>query len=100
LKPGAGGCNPNLNYSGGRDQEDHGLRPAQANSSRDLISKTPQKNPKNHHTHTQKASRVAQDVDPESTTWQEHPIEDSSPVPLNGTGSIPSFEKKKICLDN
>jgi hypothetical protein len=30
-------CNPS--YSGGRDQEDLGSRPAQANSLRDLISK-------------------------------------------------------------
>jgi hypothetical protein len=28
-------CNPS--YSGGRDQEDHGLKPAQANSSQDPI---------------------------------------------------------------
>jgi hypothetical protein len=34
-------CNPS--YSGGRDQEDHGLKPAQENSSRDPISK------KSHH---------------------------------------------------
>jgi hypothetical protein len=32
-------CNPR--YSGGRDQEDHGLKPAQANSSRDPILKNP-----------------------------------------------------------
>jgi hypothetical protein len=31
----------NLSYSGGRDQEDHGLRPAQENSLRDPISKIP-----------------------------------------------------------
>jgi hypothetical protein len=30
-------CNPR--YSGGRDQEDHGSKPAQANSLRDPISK-------------------------------------------------------------
>jgi hypothetical protein len=30
-------CNPN--YSGGRDQEDRGSKPAQANSSQDPISK-------------------------------------------------------------
>jgi hypothetical protein len=30
-------CNPS--YSGGRDQEDQGLKPAQANSSQDSISK-------------------------------------------------------------
>jgi hypothetical protein len=34
----------NLSYSGGRDQEDHGSKPAQANSSRDPILKIP--NPK------------------------------------------------------
>jgi hypothetical protein len=32
-------CNPS--YSGSRDQEDHGSKPAQANSSTDPISKTP-----------------------------------------------------------
>jgi hypothetical protein len=32
-------CNPS--YSGGRDKEDHGSKPAQANSSRDPISKNP-----------------------------------------------------------
>jgi hypothetical protein len=30
-------CNPS--YSGGRDKEDHGLKPAWANSSQDAISK-------------------------------------------------------------
>jgi hypothetical protein len=30
-------------YSGGRDQEDHGLRPAQANGLRDPISKQPKR---------------------------------------------------------
>jgi hypothetical protein len=30
-------CNPS--YSGGRDQEDHGSKPAQGNSSRDPIKK-------------------------------------------------------------
>jgi hypothetical protein len=29
----------NPSYSGGRDQEDHGLKPARTNSSRDPISK-------------------------------------------------------------
>jgi hypothetical protein len=33
-------CNPS--YLGGRDQEDHGLRPAQANSSQDPILKNTQ----------------------------------------------------------
>jgi hypothetical protein len=31
----------NTNYSGGRDQEDQGSKPAQANSSRDPIWKNP-----------------------------------------------------------
>jgi hypothetical protein len=32
-------CNPSL--SGGRDQEDHGSKPAQANSAEDPVLKTP-----------------------------------------------------------
>jgi hypothetical protein len=32
-------CNPS--YSGGRDQEDCGLKPVQANSSQDPVSKKP-----------------------------------------------------------
>jgi hypothetical protein len=39
-------CNPS--YSGGRNQEDHSSKPAQANNSRDPISK----NPSHTHTHT------------------------------------------------
>jgi hypothetical protein len=35
-------CNPG--YSGGRDQEDHGLKPVWANSLRKPISKHPSKN--------------------------------------------------------
>jgi hypothetical protein len=35
--PEAHSCNPS--YSGGRDQEDHSLKPAQANSYRDPILK-------------------------------------------------------------
>jgi hypothetical protein len=31
----------NPSYSGGRDQEDGGLKPAQANSSQDPVSKKP-----------------------------------------------------------
>jgi hypothetical protein len=31
----------NLSYLGGRDQENHGLKPAWANSSQDPILKTP-----------------------------------------------------------
>jgi hypothetical protein len=31
----------NPSYSGGKDQEDHGSKPAQENISRDLISKNP-----------------------------------------------------------
>jgi hypothetical protein len=34
-------CIYNPSYLGGRDQEDHGLRPAQENSSQDHISKIP-----------------------------------------------------------
>jgi hypothetical protein len=37
----AGGSHYNLSYSGSRDQEDCHLKPAQANSSRDPISKKP-----------------------------------------------------------
>jgi hypothetical protein len=37
--PVAHACNPS--YSGGRDQEDHGLKPAQANSLQDPILKKP-----------------------------------------------------------
>jgi hypothetical protein len=48
-------CNPR--YSGGRDQEDHDLEPAQANSSQDPISK---KNPSQ-----KRAGGVAQGVGPE-----------------------------------
>jgi hypothetical protein len=47
-------CNPS--YSGGRDQKDQGLKPAQTNSSWDPISKKP---------NTKKTGRVAQGVDPE-----------------------------------
>jgi hypothetical protein len=52
-------CNPN--YSGGRDQEDPGSKPAQANSSQDPILKKAFTN-----THTQnRAGGVAQDEGPE-----------------------------------
>jgi hypothetical protein len=47
-------CNPS--YSGGRDQEDHSSKPAQANSLRDLIFKNPSQ---------KRAGGVAQGVDPE-----------------------------------
>jgi hypothetical protein len=47
-------CNPS--YSGGRDQEDHSLKPALANSSRDPILKKPIS-----HTH-KRAGGVAQVV--------------------------------------
>jgi hypothetical protein len=47
----------NLSYLGGREQEDRGLKPAQANCSRDPISKIP--NTK------KRAGRVAQGVAPE-----------------------------------
>jgi hypothetical protein len=45
--PGAHAYNPS--YSGGRDQEDHSLRSAQANSFRDPISKDKNKTKKTHH---------------------------------------------------
>jgi hypothetical protein len=48
-------CNPS--YSGGRDQEDLGLKPAQANSSQDPISKKPITN--------KRADEVVQGVGPE-----------------------------------
>jgi hypothetical protein len=47
-------CNPS--YSGGRDQEDGGLKPAQANSLQDPISKIPI---------TKRAGGVAQGEGPE-----------------------------------
>jgi hypothetical protein len=47
-------CNPS--YSGGRDQEDSGSKPAQANSSRNPILKIPT---------TKRAGRVAQGESPE-----------------------------------
>jgi hypothetical protein len=45
-------------YSGGRDQENHSLKPAQANNVQDSYL---EKNP----SHTKKADGVAQGVDPE-----------------------------------
>jgi hypothetical protein len=47
-------CNPS--YSGGRNQQDCGSKPARANSSRDAISKLP---------NTIRAGGVAQGIDPE-----------------------------------
>jgi hypothetical protein len=47
----------NPSYSGGRDQEDRGLNPAQANSSLDHISKNPSQ---------KRAGGVAQGIGPES----------------------------------
>jgi hypothetical protein len=47
-------CNPS--YSGGRDQEDHGLKSAQANSSPDPFSKIP---------NTKRTGGVAQGEGPE-----------------------------------
>jgi hypothetical protein len=41
LKPGGSAHTYNPSYSGGRAQEDHGSKPAQANSSCDPISKKP-----------------------------------------------------------
>jgi hypothetical protein len=55
-EPGAGAhaCNPS--YSGGRDQEDHSLKPARPNSSQDPISKSH---------HKKRVGGVAQGVGPE-----------------------------------
>jgi hypothetical protein len=50
--PGAHAYNPS--YSGGRNQEDHDLKPAQANSSQDPISKKKKKKKK----HTKKIGLV------------------------------------------
>jgi hypothetical protein len=50
----------NSSYSGARDQEDHGSKPAQANSSPDPISKIP---------NTKKTGGVAQGVGPEFNPW-------------------------------
>jgi hypothetical protein len=51
---------PSPSYSGGRDQEDHGSKPVQANSSKDPISK------KKKITHKKKrAGGVTQGVGPE-----------------------------------
>jgi hypothetical protein len=47
-------CNPS--YSGGRDQEDNGFKPAQTNSSQDPISKI---------SNTKRAGGVAQGVGPQ-----------------------------------
>jgi hypothetical protein len=57
----------NTSYLGGRDQEDCGSKPAQANSSRDPISKKKKKTKTNHKTKRKKKSqkrtgRVAQGV--------------------------------------
>jgi hypothetical protein len=56
--PVAHGCNPS--YTGGREQEDHGSKPPQANSLRDLpyFEKT-------HHTLKKKVCQVAQGEGPE-----------------------------------
>jgi hypothetical protein len=54
--PVAHACHPS--FSGGRDQEDRGLKPAQANSSRDPILKK-----KSHH--KKRAGGVVQCVGPE-----------------------------------
>jgi hypothetical protein len=51
-------CNPS--YSGGRDQDDYSSKPAQANISRDPISKIPNAN---------RAGGVAQGVSPAFKPW-------------------------------
>jgi hypothetical protein len=53
----SGSCTCNPSYSGGKDQEDHGLKPAWANSSSETL---PPKNPSQ-----KRAGRVAQGVSPE-----------------------------------
>jgi hypothetical protein len=50
----------NPSYSGGRDQEDCGLKLAQANSLRDPISKIP---------NTKRDAGLGQDVGPEFKPW-------------------------------
>jgi hypothetical protein len=54
-------CNPS--YSGGKDQEDNGSKPAQAKSLQDPISKNPSKN---------RASGVAQGEGPEFKPQYHH----------------------------
>jgi hypothetical protein len=49
-------CNPS--YSGGKDQEDHGLKPAQENSSQHPFSKKKKKSKK-------RAGGVAQGIGPQ-----------------------------------
>jgi hypothetical protein len=51
-------CNPR--YSGGRGQEDRGLKPVQTNSSGDPILKIP---------NTKRTGEVAQSVGPEFKPW-------------------------------
>jgi hypothetical protein len=51
----------NPSYSGGRDQEDHSLKPAQANSSQNPILKIPNG--------IKKAGGIAQDVGPKFKPW-------------------------------
>jgi hypothetical protein len=50
----------NPSFSGGRDQEDHGSKPAQANNSQDPISKKKKSKPS-----LKSAGGVVQDVEPE-----------------------------------
>jgi hypothetical protein len=50
----------NHSYSGGRNQEDHGSKPAWADCSQDLISKIP---------NTNRAGGIAQGVGPEFKPW-------------------------------
>jgi hypothetical protein len=59
------------NFSGGRDREDCDLKLAQANSSRDPISKTPI---------TKRGGRVAQDVGPEFKPQNPPPIKEGEVV--------------------
>jgi hypothetical protein len=60
----------NASYWGGGDQEDHDSKPAQANSLRDPISKSPLHTHTHTHTHrhTNRAGGVAQGEGPEFKT--------------------------------
>jgi hypothetical protein len=77
-------CNPS--YSGGRDQEDHGSKPALANSLRDPISKKPI-------TKKKKAIRMAQCGGPEFRSQyqkkKQNPKLNSYPSPPDTMGWSP-----------
>jgi hypothetical protein len=88
--PVAHACNPS--YSGDRDQEDHGLKPAQANSSQDPISKKPitkKQNKKNHQKNPsqKRAGEVTQGVGPEFKPQYKKKKERKKPT-YGGSGII------------